>query len=80
MKWLQQKIRKLPMLPTQGPHASRPDYGKLPTRKTQKPWGENTENSLIFYCEFKTVLMDQVQANNHKYKFTKSKQLNIQKG
>ena len=44
MKWLQQKIRKLPMLPTQGPHASRPDYGKLPTRKTQKPWGENTEN------------------------------------
>ena len=55
-------------------------YGILPTRKTRKPRGENAENSLVFYCGFKTVLTDQVRANNHKYKYTKSKQLNIQKG
>ena len=53
-------------------------YGKLPTRK--KPRGENAENSLIFYFGFKTALADQVRANNHKYKYTKSKQLNIPKG
>ena len=65
---------------TRGPLASRPDYFKLPARKTRKPRGENAENSLIFYCEFKTVLTDQVRANNHKYKYAKSKQLNIRKG
>ena len=43
------------------------------------PQTENIENSLIFYYGFKTVLTDQVQANKHKYKYTKSKQLNIQK-
>ena len=80
MKWLQQKIRKLPTLHTRGPLASRPDYGKLSTRKTRKHQGENAENSLIFYCGFKTVLTNQVRANNHKYKYTKSKQLNIEKG
>ena len=48
--------------------------------KNAKARGENAENSLIFYCEFKTVLTDQVRANNHKYKYTKSKQLNIRKG
>ena len=37
------------------------------------PLTENVENSLIFYCGFKTILADQVQANNHKYKYTKSK-------
>ena len=62
------------------PLASRPDYGKLPTRITRKPRGENAESSLIFYCGFKTVLTNQVRANNHKYKYTKSKQLNIRKG
>ena len=41
--------------------------GKLPTRKARKPRGENAENLLIFYCGFKTVLTDQVRANNHKY-------------
>ena len=71
---------KLPRLYTRGPLASRPDYLKLPARKTRKPRGENAENSLIFYCEFKTVLTDQVRANNHKYKYTKSKQLNVRKG
>ena len=44
------------------------------------PQTENIENSLIFYYGFKTVLTDQVQANKHKYKYTKSKQLNTQKG
>ena len=48
--------------------------------KNVKARGENAENSLIFYCEFKTVLTDQVRANNHKYKYSKSKQLNIRKG
>ena len=43
------------------------------------PQTENIENSLIFYYGFKTVLTDQVQANKHKYKYTKSKQLDIQK-
>ena len=55
------------------------NYGILPARKMRKPGGENAANSFIFYCGFKTVLTDQVQANNHKYKYTKSKQLNIQK-
>ena len=40
---------------------------------------EDAENSLIFYCRFKTVLTDQVRANNHKYKYTKSKQLIYEK-
>ena len=40
---------------------------------------ENVENSLIFYYGFKTVLTDQVRAKNRKYKYTKSKQLNIRK-
>ena len=62
------------------PLTSRPDYGKLPTQKTRKPRGENAENSLIFYCGFKAVLTNQVRANNHKYKYTKNKQLNIRKG
>ena len=79
MKWLQQRIRKLLTLPTRGPHAFRPDYRIVPARKMQKPLGENAANSLIFYRGFKTVLTDQVRANNHKYKYTKSKQLNIQK-
>ena len=57
-----------------------PARGPLSTRKTRKPRTKNAENSLIFYCGFKTVLTDQVQANNHKYKYTKSKQLNIQQG
>ena len=61
------------------PHASRPDYGIHPARKMRKPRGENAANLLIFYCGFKIILTDQVQANNHKYKYTKSKQLNIQK-
>ena len=60
MKRLQQKVRKLPMLPTGGPHGSRPDYGKHPTQKARKPLGENAENSPIFYSGFKTVLADQV--------------------
>ena len=34
MQWSQQKIRELSMLPAWGLHASRPDCGKLPTRKT----------------------------------------------
>ena len=79
MNWLQQKIRKLPTLATRGPHASRLDHGKLPTRKTQKPRGENAGNLLIFYCGFKTVLTDDVRASNHKYRYTKSKQLNNKK-
>ena len=74
MKWLQEKIRKLPTLATRGPLASRPN-----NPETRKPRGENAENSLIFYCGFKTVLTDQVRAINHKYKYTKSKQLNIWK-
>ena len=41
---------------------------------------ETSENSLIFYCGFKTVHTDQVRANNHKYKYTKNKQLNMRKG
>ena len=44
------------------------------------PRTENVENLLIFYCGFKTVLMDKVRAKNHKYKYKKSKQLNIRKG
>ena len=71
MKWLQQKMRELSTPPARGP---------LPTRKTRKPRTKNAENSLIFYCGFKTVLTDQVRANNHKYKYTKSKQLNIRQG
>ena len=39
---------------------------KVPIRKTHKPRGENAENSFIIYCEFKTVLTDQVRANKHK--------------
>ena len=31
------------------------------------PQTENVENLLIFYCGFKTVLMDKVRAKNHKY-------------
>ena len=73
-------MRKLLTLPTREPHASRPGYGILPNRKTRKPRGENAENSLIFYCGLETVLTDQVRANNHKYKYKKSKQLNIRKG
>ena len=65
MKWLPQKIRKLLTLPTRGPHASRPDHGKLPTQKTRKLRAENAENLLIFYCEFKTVLTDHVRGKNN---------------
>ena len=80
MKWLQQKIRELSMPPAQELHTSKPDYGKLPTWKMWMPQTENIENLLIFYCGFKSIWMDQVRANNHKYKYTKSKQLNIWKG
>ena len=73
------KIRELSTLPARGIHASRPDYRKLPIRKTRQPQTENVENSLIFYYGFKTVLTDQVRAKNHRHKYTKSKQLNIQK-
>ena len=59
------------MLPARGFHTSRPGYGKLPTQKTRIPRTENVENSLIFYCGFKTVITDQVRANNHKYKIYK---------
>ena len=52
---------------------------KIPTQKTRKFQTENVENSLIFYCVFKTLLADQVRANNHKYKYAKSKQVNIRK-
>ena len=60
------KDKRVPTLPARGPHASRPDYGKRPTQKTPKPLTENAENSLILYCGFKTVLTDQVRANNHR--------------
>ena len=67
------KDNRVPTLPARGPHASRPDYGKRPTQKTlktsnrkPKPLTENAENSLILYCGFKTVLTDQVRANNHR--------------
>ena len=44
------------------------------------PRTENEENSVFVYCGFKTVFKDQAPANNHKYKHTKIKQLNIRKG
>ena len=44
------------------------------------PRTENVENWFIFYCGFKTVLTDQARANNHKYEYTKNKQLSIRKG
>ena len=48
-------------------------------KNAKAPW-RNAENLLTFSCGFKTVLTDQVRANNHKYKKIKSKQLNIRKG
>ena len=35
------------------------------------PQTEIVENSLIFYGGFKTVFIDQIRANNHKYKIYK---------
>ena len=58
------KDKKVIHASARGPHASRADYGKLPTQKTQTPRTENVENSLIFYYGFKTVLTDQVRAKN----------------
>ena len=48
--------------------------------KNAKALRRNAENLLTFSCGFKTVLTDQVRANNHKYKKIKSKPLNIRKG
>ena len=83
MKWLLQKTKELSTPSAQGLHASRPGYGKLPTRKPRMPQIENVENSLIFYCGLKTVLTGQVRANNHKYEYTKrlnKERLNKQRG
>ena len=44
------------MLPTQGPHASRPDYGKLPTRKTQSPEEETQKTHSSFTVNLKPYL------------------------
>ena len=39
--------------------------GNFQPKTGESPEKKNAENSLIFYCGFKTTLTNQIRANNH---------------
>ena len=70
-------IRKLPTLPTRGPLISWPGYGKISNPKNPKAPTKKRRKlaNLLLYLQIKSEL-----TTIAKYKYTKSKQLNIRKG